>query len=63
MGCCVYDIELPQQLVSALSEMAEWAVGEGLIKVEPRPLVGRILDPDVLNAVAPERCTAALCKR
>jgi ABC-type nitrate/sulfonate/bicarbonate transport system substrate-binding protein len=63
MSCCVYDIALPQPLVGALDEMARWALGEGLIKTDARQLVDRILYADVLKSVAPERCTADLCKR
>jgi ABC-type nitrate/sulfonate/bicarbonate transport system substrate-binding protein len=63
MACCVYAVSLPEQLVAAFNEMADWGVGQGLIKAEPRQLVNGLLYPDVLKSVARDRCTAELCKR
>jgi len=63
MDCCVYKVDFPQQLVDAAVEMSKWAASRGIVEMNPDRLVSTLLFPSLMKTVAPDRCTAGICKK
>jgi ABC-type nitrate/sulfonate/bicarbonate transport system substrate-binding protein len=63
MSCCTYDVALTNDLIAAFNDMAKWGIDQGLINADAGQLVSSLVSPDMLQAVAPERCTADICKK
>lgn len=62
MACCQYRIDFPQKVQEAVAEMAAWAFEEKKSTMRPEELRSMLLYPDLLKEVAPDRCTAEVCK-